>query len=56
VVTKGVTIGNHCLIGAGAVVTFDVDDYTIAGDVPAEPIRRVEIDQHGEIHLNYKNF
>ena len=35
IVTRGVTIGNHCLIAAGAVVTGDVDDFTIAGGVPA---------------------
>jgi acetyltransferase-like isoleucine patch superfamily enzyme len=55
VVTKGVTIGNHCLIGAGAVVTNDVDDYTIAGGVPAKPIGKVDIDQQGKIHLLYED-
>ena len=53
IVTKGVTIGNHCLIAAGAVVTMDVDDLTIAGGVPACVIGRVELDSHGNVHLVY---
>lgn len=53
IVTKGVTIGNHCLITAGAVVARDVDDYTIAGGVPARVIGKVELDSHGNVHLAY---
>ena len=53
IVTKGVTIGNHCLIAAGAVVTGDVDDFTIAGGVPARLIGRVELDSSGNVHLVY---
>jgi acetyltransferase-like isoleucine patch superfamily enzyme len=39
VVLKGVTIGNGTMIGAGAVVTDDVPEYTIAAGVPAKVIR-----------------
>ena len=53
VVTKGVTVGNHCLIAAGAVVTRDVDDFTIAGGAPARAIGRVELASDGKVHLNY---
>ena len=52
-VAKGLTIGNHCLIGAGAVVTRDVDDFTIAGGVPTRSIGRVELDPSGNVHLVY---
>jgi acetyltransferase-like isoleucine patch superfamily enzyme len=53
VISKGVTIGNHCLIAAGAVVTKDVGDFIIAGGVPARPIGRVHLDSQGKVHLVY---
>lgn len=40
VILSGVTIGDGAIIGARAVVTKDVPPYTIAGGVPAKPIRR----------------
>ncbi len=39
-IMPGVSIGNGAVVAAGAVVTKDVPDYTIAGGVPAKPIRR----------------
>ena len=40
VIFAGVTIGDGAIIGTRAVVTKDVPPYTIAGGIPAEPIRK----------------
>jgi galactoside O-acetyltransferase len=40
VVTPGVTIGTGSIIGAGAVVTKDVEPYSVMGGVPAKLIRK----------------
>jgi len=53
VITKGVTVGHHCLIAAGAVVTGDVADFTIAAGVPARAVGRVELDSKGQVNLIY---
>ncbi len=42
VITSGVTIGERCVIGAGSVVTTDIEPFTIAAGAPARPIRRIE--------------
>ena len=35
IILPGVHVGNHCIIGAGAVVTKDVPDYAIVAGNPA---------------------
>lgn len=42
IVLAGVTIGRYCVVGAGAVVTKDIPDYTLAVGVPARPVRTLE--------------
>lgn len=39
IVLAGVSVGNHCILAAGAIVTKDVPDYAIVGGNPAKIIR-----------------
>ena len=39
-VLRGVTVGTGAVIAAGAVVTHDVEPYTIVAGVPARPIKK----------------
>lgn len=39
IILDGVTIGNHVIVAAGAVVNKDVPDYAIVGGVPAKVIK-----------------
>jgi acetyltransferase-like isoleucine patch superfamily enzyme len=41
VILPGVTIGRHCVVAAGAVVTKDVPDNTLVGGVPAKIIKQI---------------
>jgi acetyltransferase-like isoleucine patch superfamily enzyme len=52
-VLKAVTIGDHCLIGAGAVVTKDVPSYSIVAGVPARRIGKVIVGEKGEVELQF---
>jgi acetyltransferase-like isoleucine patch superfamily enzyme len=40
VVLPGVTIGEHCVIGANSVVTRDVPSFSVAVGVPARVIKK----------------
>lgn len=39
-IMPGVHIGKGCVIGAGAVVTKDIPDYSVVGGVPAQILKR----------------
>jgi acetyltransferase-like isoleucine patch superfamily enzyme len=41
-ILPGVTIGEYCVIGAGAVVTHDIPDHSLALGVPARPVKKLE--------------
>ena len=38
-ILPGIRVGAHAIVGAGAVVTHDVPDYTIVAGVPAQVLR-----------------
>ena len=41
VILPGVTIGNHCVVAAGAVVTKDVPPHSLVAGVPAKAIKQI---------------
>ena len=41
VILQGVTIGNHCVVAAGAVVTKDVPPHSLVAGVPAKVIKQI---------------
>ena len=50
----GITLGKHCLVGAGSVVTKDIPDYALVVGVPAKIIgwvseagKRLNFDKNG---------
>jgi len=40
IITAGITVGNHCILAAGAVVTKSVEDFMIVGGCPAKNIKK----------------
>ena len=38
----GASVGKHCVIGANAVVTHDIPDYSVAVGIPARVVKRYD--------------
>ena len=41
-ILPGVTIGEHSVVAAGAVVTRDVPPRTLVGGIPAKELKKLE--------------
>ena len=41
IILQGVTIGEHAVVGAGSVVTHDVEPYTLVAGNPAKFIKKI---------------
>ncbi len=41
-ILPGVTVGEHAVVAAGAVVTKDVEPWTIVAGCPAKPIKKIK--------------
>lgn len=54
VIMAGVTIGDGAVIGSRALVTKDVEPYTIVGGIPAKPIRKRFLESTAEALLELK--
>ena len=42
-ILDGVTIGDHCVIAAGAVVTKNMPSYSVIGGVPAKALKSIPV-------------
>jgi len=46
IITAGVTIGKHCVVAGGSVVTRDVPDYTVVAGNPARILKQYDFTNH----------
>ena len=53
VVARGVTIGDHCVIGANAFVNRDIPPFSVAVGSPCRVVGRVVLAESGEVSLVY---
>lgn len=53
IIQNGITIGDHCLIGANSFVNKDLPPFSIAAGSPATCIGKVKIVEKGKVELEY---
>lgn len=53
VIAKGVTIGDHCVIGACSFVNKHIASHTIAIGIPCKPVGVVKVNASDAIELEY---
>ena len=51
VIARGVTVGDHCVVGAHSFVKRDVPPHTVVVGSPARPIAQVIMADEGEVRL-----
>jgi acetyltransferase-like isoleucine patch superfamily enzyme len=51
VIARGVTIGDHCVIGACSFVDRDIPPFTVAFGVPCRPQGRISIGSDGSVKI-----
>lgn len=53
IISKGITIGKHCIIGANTLANEDMPSYSIAFGTPCRIVGKVVIDKKLKIKLKY---
>ena len=53
VIAKGVSIGDHAVVGACSFVNRDIPPYTVAVGVPCRSVGSVEVGENGDVSLHY---
>lgn len=53
IITKGVTIGQRCLIGANSIVNKDIPDNSIAFGSTCKIVGKVQVNKDGTVNLEY---
>lgn len=49
IILPGIKIGNHVVIGAGSVVTKNIESNSLAVGNPARVIKRIKTEKYGRI-------
>lgn len=53
IIAKGVTIGDHCIVGANSFVRMDLASHSIAVGSPAKVVGQVHVGPDGEVRFEY---